>query len=321
MASTMLPATRLAVLAAIGIALASGCASASHDDQGFPDAGGGDGGSSSSSSGGGSGSGSGGSLLGDAATSGEGGAGCAQGAEFVYVVDVNGNLYQFNPPTLAFTQVGQVTCASSDFFSMAVDRNAVAWVLAQDGSIVKYDINAKTCTKTAFQAAQQGFQTFGMGFSADTAGSSSETLFVTDDELATPSSNRGLARIDTSSLVLTPVGQYDQLKGDEAELTGTGDGRLFGAFEGSPYTVAEIDKTTAHIISVAPQTGINYAPSSSSLAFAFWGGDFWLFIGPGGTTDVFQYQPSAKTTTKRETEQFEIVGAGVSTCAPTQAPQ
>jgi hypothetical protein len=204
---------------------------------------------------------------------------------------------------------------------MAVDRNAVAWVLAQDGTIVKYDINAKTCTKTAFQAGQHGFQTFGMGFSANGSGATTDTLFVTDDELQTPSSNQGLAMIDTSSLMLTPVAQYDQLVGEEAELTGTGDGRLYGAFEGSPYTVAEIDKTTAHVISVAPQSGINYAPSSSSLAFAFWGGDFWLFIGPGGTTDVFQYQPSGQTTTKRETEPFEIVGAGVSTCAPTVPPQ
>jgi len=305
---------------AIGLALAAACAGSGHDDQGYPgDSSGDDGGASSS---GGSGSGSGGNVLGDGGgSSSGGGAGCSQAAEFVYVVDVNGTLYQFNPPTLAFTQIGQVTCASSDFFSMAVDRNAVAWVLAQDGTIVKYDINAKTCTKTAYQAGQQGFQTFGMGFSANGVGATTDTLFVTDDELQTPSSNRGLAMIDTSSLSLTPVAQYDQLQGEEAELTGTGDGRLFGAFEGSPYTVAEIDKTTGHIISVALQSGINYAPSSSSLAFAFWGGDFWLFIGPGGTTDVFQYQPSAKTTTKRETESFEIVGAGVSTCAPTVPPQ
>jgi len=308
------------VWATIGLALVAACASSGHDEQGYPgDSGGDDGGASS---GGGSGSGSGGNVLGDGGgSSSGGGAGCSQAAEFVYVVDVNGVLYQFNPPTLAFTQVGQVTCASSDFFSMAVDRNAVAWVLAEDGTIVKYDINAKTCTKTAFQAGQHGFQTFGMGFSANGSGATTDTLFVTDDELQTPSSNQGLAMIDTSSLMLTPVAQYDQLVGEEAELTGTGDGRLFGAFEGSPYTVAEIDKTTAHVISVAPQTGIDYAPSSSSLAFAFWGGDFWLFIGPGGTTDVFQYQPSGQTTTKRETEQFEIVGAGVSTCAPTVPPQ
>jgi hypothetical protein len=308
----------------LALAMASGCGSGK-SEQGYPadDGGGISSGSGSGSSGSGSGSGSGGNVLGDGGVSSSsgGGAGCAQGAEFVYVVDVNGTLYQFNPPTIAFTTVGQVTCAGNQFFSMAIDRNAVAWVLAQDGSIVKYDINAKTCAKTSYQIGQQGFQTFGMGFSANGAGASTDTLFVTDDELTAPGTNRGLASIDTSSLLLKPVAQYDQLKGEEAELTGTGDGRLYGAFEGSPYTVAEIDKSTGHIISVAPQTGINYAPSSSSLAFAFWGGDFWLFIGPGGTTDVFQYQPSAHTTTKRETEQFEIVGAGVSTCAPTTPPQ
>jgi len=301
---------------AAGLALAPGCGTSR--DKGYATGDDGDDGGGSS---GGSGSSSGGTFGDGATSSSGGGAGCAQAAEYVYVVDVNGTLYQFNPPTLTFTQVGQVTCASSDFFSMAVDRNAVAWVLAQDGTIVKYDINAKTCAKTAFQPGQQGFQTFGMGFSSNGAGATTDTLFVTDDELASPSSNKGLATIDTTSLVLTPVGQYDQLQGSEAELTGTGDGRLFGAFEGSPYTVAQIDKTTSHIISVAPQSGINYAPSSSSLAFAFWGGDFWLFIGPGGTTDVFQYQPSMKSTTKRETEPFEIVGAGVSTCAPTTPPQ
>jgi hypothetical protein len=308
--------------AAACVAFAASCGSSGHGGEGLGSVGDDGGAGSSGGSSGSSGSSS-GNVFGDGGTSsgGGGGAGCAQAAEFVYVVDVSGNLYQFNPPTLAFTQVGPVTCASSDFFSMAVDRNAVAWVLAQDGSIVKYDINAKTCAKTSFAVGQQGFQTFGMGFSADSAGGSTDTLFVTDDELLAPGTNRGLARIDTTSLALAPVGQYDQLKGVEAELTGTGDGRLFGAFEGSPYTVAEIDKTTAHIISVAPQTGINYPPSSSSLAFAFWGGDFWLFIGPGGTTDVFQYQPSTQGTTKRETEQFEIVGAGVSTCAPTTPPQ
>jgi hypothetical protein len=159
-----------------------------------------------------------------------------------------------------------------------------------------------------------------MGFSANAAGSSADTLFVSDSELTQPSTG-GLAWIDTSSLVLTPVGPYDQLTGQRAELTGTGDGRLFGAFEGSPYVVAQIDKTTAHIISVAPQNAINYAPDSSNFAFAFWGGDFWLFVGPGSTTDVFQYQVASNTTTKRETEQFEIVGAGVSPGAPPTPPQ
>jgi hypothetical protein len=243
-------------------------------------------------------------------------------ASYVYVIDVGGTMYQFDPPKLAFTQVGQVTCGSSaaGFFSMAVDRNAVAWVLVQDGTIVRYDINSKACTPTSYAVGQHNFQTFGMGFSADTAGGTSDTLFVSDSELTQPSTG-GLAKIDTASLALTPVAQYDQQQGKRAELTGTGDARLFGAFEGSPYVVAEIDKTTAHVKSIAPQSAINYPPDSSNFAFAFWGGDFWLFVGPGGTTDVFQYQPATHATTKRTTESFEIVGAGVSTCAPTTPPQ
>jgi hypothetical protein len=258
-----------------------------------------------------------GSLVGDAATS---GIGCSEATQYVYVVDVSGTMYKFDPPTLAFTQVGQLTCAPAGAYSMAVDRNAVAWVLLQNEQIVRYDIRAKTCTLTSFAPGQMGFYTFGMGFSADAAGGSAETLFVSDATIA-GSSNRGLASINTSSLVLTPIAMYDSQAGKRAELTGDGNGNLYGAFEGSPYVVAQIDKTTAHIVSAAPQTAISYPPDSSNFAFAFWGGDFWLFVGPGGATDVFQYRPSTGTTTKRETESFEIVGAGVSTCAPTRPPQ
>ena len=283
-------------------------------------------GSGGNGSGGSGGSGSSGGVgtFGDGGTGGSssGGApGCSKAAEYVYVIDVTGTMYQFNPPTLAFTQVGQVTCASSQFFSMAVDRNAVAWVLAQDGSVVTYDINAKTCSKTTYSPNQHNFQTFGMGFSTDAAGSTNETLFVSDSELYMASAG-GLAKIDTTALSLSPIAQYNAgFNGRRAEMTGTGDGRLFAAFEGTPYVVAQIDKTTAQIMSQAPQTPINYPPDSSNFAFAFWGGDFWLFVGPGGTTDVFQYQPTTGATTKRETESFEIVGAGVSTCAPVTPPQ
>lgn len=316
------------VVAVWALATAPACgASPGRSGDGF-DAGGGGSGSGGSGSGGsgsgGSGSSSGFGAFGDGGAgsgSGGGGSGCSQAAEYVYVIDVTGTMYQFNPPTLAFTQVGQVSCASSQFFSMAVDRNAVAWVLAQDGSVVKYDINAKTCTPTTFAPNQHDFDTFGMGFSTDAAGSSNETLFVSDSELYMASAG-GLAKIDTTALTLSPIAQYNQgFNGKRAEMTGTGDGRLFAAFEGTPYVVAEIDKTTASIKSQAPQTPINYPPDSSNFAFAFWGGDFWLFVGPGGTTDVFQYQTSGNMTTKRTTENFEIVGAGVSTCAPTTPPQ
>ena len=122
------------------------------------------------------------------------------------------------------------------------------------------------------------------------------------------------------TLTLHTVGTYDKVQA-RAEMTGTGDARLFAAFEGSPYVVAEVGKSTALVMSQAPQSAINYAPGSSNFAFAFWGGDFYLFVGPGSSTDVFRYRPSDGSTTKLTTVQFEIVGAGVSTCAPTTPPK
>jgi hypothetical protein len=173
-------------------------------------------------------------------------------------------------------------------------------------------VSTLACQNLAFTPNQAGFTTFGMGFATDGT-SSSETLYVSDDtSTAMPTA---LGKIDLSTLKLTEVGPYDATVG-WAELTGTGDGRLFGAFEGTPYVVAQIDEVGAKLLSQAPQSAINAAPESSSLAFAFWGGVFWLFVGPGGSTDFFRYDPVAQTTTKMKTITAEIVGAGVSTCAP-----
>jgi hypothetical protein len=160
-----------------------------------------------------------------------------------------------------------------------------------------------------------------MGFSADSPGGTTDTLYVSEAAYsATTSTTKGLGKIDLGTMTLTPIGMYDKVNA-RAELTGTGDAKLFGAFEGTPYDVAQIDKTSAQILSQAPQSAINYAPDSSNFAFAFWGGDFWLFVGPGTSTDVFHYQVSSQTTTKVKSVSMEIVGAGVSTCAPIVPPK
>ena len=85
--------------------------------------------------------------------------------------------------------------------------------------------------------------------------------------------------------------------------------------------MAGIDKSTAKILSQAPQASIMYEPASSNFAFAFWGGDFYIFVGPGTRTDVFRYQPSNGTTVLATTVTQVIVGAGVSTCAPVAPPR
>jgi hypothetical protein len=242
--------------------------------------------------------------------------GCPAGTEQIYLLDETGDLYKFCPPTLEITLVGPIACTGSyGTYSMAIDRYATAWVLYQDGKLYKVNINSLVCTATSFQPGQAGFDTFGLAFSTDTPGGNTEKLFVSRS--VNPGATLGV--IDTTTLTLTVIGAYDSIDG-RAEMTGTGDARLFGAFEGTPYVIAEIDKTNAHILSKAPQNAISYEPSSSNFAFAHWGGDFWLFVGPGTKTDIFQYKPSDNSTTLVKTLTQVIVGAGVSTRAPVTVP-
>ncbi len=190
---------------------------------------------------------------------------------------------------------------------MAVSRNGFAYAVLDDGSLQQIDVKTAKCTGTSFKKNQLGFQTFGMGFTSKDA--TEETLFVSD------SGGDGLAKIDLSTFVLTKVGKYDKLTNRRAELTGNSAGELFGAFEGSPYDVAQIDPSNAKILSVAQQKSVGTG-GSYNFAFANWGGQFFLFVGPGTSTDVFVYDPVAKKTEKKKSTSLTIVGAGVSTCAP-----
>lgn len=250
------------------------------------------------------------------------GSGCSEEASYIYTLAADNSLYRFDPPSLTFTLVGVLNCptATASPYSMAVARDGTAWTIFTDGNLYKVDTTNAACTATNYAPNQHGWTTFGMGYSTDAPGSDSETLYVSEAAFLVGGMTKGLGKIDTKTMTLTPIGMYDQLSA-RAELTGTGDARLFGAFEGMPYIVSEIDKQNAKIKSQAPQTAINYAPDSSNFAFAFWGGDFYLFVGPGTSTDVFHYQPANKTTTKVKSVSYEIVGAGVSTCAPVTPPK
>jgi hypothetical protein len=288
---------------------ATGTAGAGAGQGGSGPAGAGQGGS------GPAGAGQGGSGPAGAGQGGSGGAAGAGGSSscpaesvFVYVLTNTQEVYKFYPPTLTFTKLGTLDCGSdASPYSMAVARNGTAYSIFNDGNLYSFGIPLLKCTKTSFEPGQHGFDTFGMGFSSQ--GPDNETLYVANAD------GSGLGRIDLTTMKLAKVGDYDKISA-RAELTGTGEGKLFGAFEGNPYVVAEIDKTSAAIVSQAKQDAINYSASSSNFAFAFWGGDFWIFVGPGGATDVFQYDPVAGQTSKVSSVDFEIVGAGVSTCAP-----
>jgi hypothetical protein len=164
-----------------------------------------------------------------------------------------------------------------------------------------------------------------MAFSSNGAGSSDETLFVSgimDDPLGGPAKGQGLASIDLKSFVLTPLGDFSGgLQGQAAELTGTGDGKLYGFFTTQPAQLATIDKTTGATSN--PRT-LNGVSTGTDWAFSFWGGDFWFYTAdmtknPIDTTNVTRLKTATDDSLGVVKSQvgFRIVGAGVSTCAPT----
>jgi predicted small lipoprotein YifL len=236
------------------------------------------------------------------------------GITFIYVISLEDDLYRFYPPDLSFAKIGHISCSASlgeTPYSMAVDRKGKAYVVFADGQLFTVSTANAACQKTSFKPGQTGFDgPFGMGFSADKTGLG-ETLFISGQN-----TTQQLGTIDTTSLDVTVVGPFSKSIGS-AELTGTGDARLF-AF-GIDQTVqgshlAEIDKSSAKVLS---DTILPFGQGASAWAFAFWGGDFYFFTSQGaGSSQVSRYHPEDGSLKGVAQLDRTIVGAGVSTCAP-----
>ena len=243
--------------------------------------------------------------------------GCSASAKLVYVVDTNNQVSSFDPSALAFADVGLLSCPAmpgATPFSMAVDRNAIAWVLYNSGELFRFDTQGKTCQATAF-AQSNGFGNFGMGFSTDAAGSTAETLFIAGGAVGSVGGGSStLATLDLTTMVATPRGTIALWP----ELTGTGAAELWGFFPDAVMPkVSKLDKSTGADVKTFPATTLAGMPMS--WAFAFWGGDFWIFLERQGDGSTFVYRLHGSTgaiDTVLPSTGRHIVGAGVSTCAP-----
>ncbi len=251
---------------------------------------------------------------------------CDPAAALVYVATEEKQLYSFDPQHNVFTLLALIDCANGSYVnSMAVDRNAVAWINYGDGSLWKVDTRKPSCTATGFVPDQGGVGLFGMAFSAKIAGGNTETLYI--DDL----NGGGLGFIDLTTMTLERFGPFTgDLVDRSAELTGTGDARLYGFFAGSPLGDAgSASVTLIDINSEAPVTQypLPSVDTGSDWAFSFWGGDFYLYTADkydmtNPDTVVTRFRPSDGSVTVVDPSlDFRIVGAGSSTCAPTTAPQ
>lgn len=235
-------------------------------------------------------------------------------ATLVYVISSDYRLYSFYPPAGTFKLIGNIACPAapgSTPFSMAVDRKGTAFILFDDERLYRVSTLNAACVATPYVPGQSNFGLFGMGFATNAIGPT-EALYVSGD----PRNNRSndLARIDFPLFDLSVVGDPGIYR---AELTGTGNGRLFAFYtkvdDSPPSYIGEIDTTTAKVIA---EKRLDTVDQGQGWAFAFWGGDFYMFHAPFGSPRVTRYRPADDTVVQVATPPAVIVGAGVSTCAP-----
>jgi hypothetical protein len=238
----------------------------------------------------------------------------------VYTITSTYDLQSFNPDTGQFRNIGRISCPAPSGetpFSMAVDRKGIAYVLFTDFRLYRVSTATAACISTPYTPEQFDFKLFGMGFATNSVGPT-ETLFVAGDDQQLNGGASGLARITPGTFKLNPVDDFSPPI-DQAELTGTGDGRLFAFYrklaDSPPSYIGEIDPNTAEVIG---ERRFDNVDQGEGWAFAFWGGDFYMFHAPGGSTRVTRWRPSDDSVTQVATTPLKIVGAGVSTCAPQQ---
>ena len=229
-------------------------------------------------------------------------------------------LSSFQPDTREFKDVGLIRCPSqvngSTPFSMSVDRDAQAWVLYSSGEIFLVNTTNAECLSTQFRP-NNGFTVFGMGFVLDSPLSDRDVLYIAGGD--TSGISEGAANLGSVNFAETNYAPIAGLQG-WPELTGTALGELWGFFPATqPPRVAQIDRVTGEEKTVFPVSGIDGDPNA--WAFAFWGGNFYLFYKSQTDPSTRVFELDGKTGNVEEimpdTGRY-IVGAGVSTCAPTQ---
>jgi len=244
---------------------------------------------------------------------------CDEDNRQIYVISEAFDLYRFPPALKRFVRIGHVHCPGGrDAFSMAVDRQGFAWVLDSEGNLFKVSTKDASCKNSGFSRGQRGgSNVFGMAFVIDEAASEKEKLFVADSTIFAPAgaSPRGIAFIDTD-LKLSPFIPYRGGRVANFELTGMSDGRLYGFDPGSmPPRILEINRKTGELKSERKLGGV---VGGGAWAIAQHYGDLYVFASPPhGRTRVTKVVLGVEELQTIADLDFAVVGAGVSTCAPS----
>ncbi|WP_437310610.1 hypothetical protein [Sorangium sp. So ce388] len=250
---------------------------------------------------------------------------CSDVTHHIYLVSRFHEFFSFHPAHLELHRIGKLRCGAGSPFSMAVDRNGIAWIATWEGLVLRLDIATGACEATPYRVGDgEPFRNFGMAFVADGV-PDQETLYVREGgfhlEADAVSPVRTLGIFDTQASTVLPVGEGAGANGD---LTGTGDGHLFGFIkhpESGAGIISEFDRATGAALSERPLPGVTLG---LAWAFARWGGDFWFFVSDDvDVSKVYRYDPDSQAPPELVVPLLPtgVIGAGVSTCAPTEVPR
>lgn len=252
---------------------------------------------------------------------------CAEHSDLIYLLSSDHSLWRFNPKTKAFEDLGGLDCKASPLdtpFSLGVDRHSKAWVQMQpSGKIyVANTLAQNACVDSGYEPGDFEFHSFGMAFMDKPSDASCEQLYMHSFDGLIWSEGEGvgaMGHLDPESMKARTIGRINFNGG---ELSGTRDGRLF-AFAGEPAKLIEYDPDTAATKKVTPLGGLSL---SLAFAFAFWGGDFYFFTQAEDTLPMvskvtkLDYDGDGSLTTFVDKAPIQVVGAGVSVCAPVTPP-
>ena len=237
---------------------------------------------------------------------------CTETSDLVYVLSRDDNrLYTFDPTTLSFSSLGRVDCGSSQSpGSMAVDRSGTAWVRFADNRVYGVALETMDCSPAGYSDRDTSFDSFGMGFATDSADTWREQLYIANGDT--------LAVLDSTSWSLRELGPMPS----QSELTGNAEGELWAILPlESPAQLVQVDKDHGDVLETIRMPSFPDPSDIDTFAFATWGGSFWIFVrsyGMGESTDVYQVTGTGLFSKVSDNIGFDIVGAGVSTCAPTE---
>jgi hypothetical protein len=206
----------------------------------------------------------------------------------------------------------------------------MAWVVACDGALFKVDPATGRCEASTLVAPPTGFASLRIAFVAD-GSAAGESLYVAG---VSPTDWKPGADAAPESSILSrvrppPAGPQERgMLAGWPVLAGTGDGQLWGAF---PFSSRQlIPRLHRFDPRSADETGTTEASSAvwssediNPNPFAFWGGEFWLFLHEGGRRVARlprTPRPGPNPVPEALGDGPRIVAAAASTCAPLQRP-